>query len=259
MNQIGAVVEREADPVAELEPAGSGRYDPGGGPVTELEHREHGFGLIFDLEVQRRQFDADDQYHRIALRPDDMARGPQRGNPGIAAHESDQDALDRRRQAQLPREDLVDPRRNEARAARDDDMRHARCVERIAQVRDRLHRQRGGVCRVSSHTCGGRRQAGDIVEPARGDGRSALARRGQHRPAVRDSRSRRHAGEQRADAIAGQARGRPVDEGLVDVMIRNGGGKGIEPGERGGAHWALVRPKQGLPPADKRPFRFTTD
>ena len=63
-----------------------------------------------------------------------------------------------------------------------------------------------------------------------------------------DSRPGGHPSKDRADALVGQSRRRPVDERLVDVVVGYRGGEGIEPNGRGTAHAAGLTEK---PAADQ--------
>ena len=165
--------------------------------------------------------------------------------PGITAHEANQNALDRRAEPQSPREDLVDAGGNEAGAARDDQMCDARRIERIAEARDRLHREVGRMFGIGGHTdrCG--RQAGNVVETACRDRRPARSGGRQHRPTMVDPRPRRHPDKDRAHTLVAQPRRRPFDKGLMDVMPRNRGGEGVQPGARQGCdHRAHVAEKR---------------
>jgi hypothetical protein len=70
-----------------------------------------------------------------------MVGEAERGDRGVAAHEADQGALDAGGKAELAGEDLVDPGRDEAGAARHDQMGDALDRDVLLEPPDRRQRQ----------------------------------------------------------------------------------------------------------------------
>jgi len=126
-------------------------------------------------------------------------------------------------------DDLVDAGRDEAGAARDDEMSDA--VERnlLPQPLDRAERQLGRLVRVTLHPLRGERHAG-MIEAAFPIVRLVSRRRLEHRPAMLDPRPLGHAHEQFAQPrILDLALG-PVDEEVVDVVRGNDSRHGVDVG-----------------------------
>ena len=71
------------------------------------------------------------------------------------------------------------------------------------------------------HPLAGAGQGLIAVKAAGLGGRPAARRRRQHRPAMFEAASRHHSAEQLRGARIGNARQRPVDERLMDVLGRN--------------------------------------
>jgi hypothetical protein len=175
-----------------------------------------------------------------------VPRRAQRGDGGVTTHEADQQPFDPGGRPSSARDDLIDSRRDEAGAARDDQMSDRLGREGVAQRRDSFHRQHGRRFGVQRHArrCG--RQWIGCVEAAGLDRRSAAWRTREHRPAMRDARPRGHARKDCADALVGQSRRCPVDKRCMDFVPRHRGGEGVQPGGRRGiGHRAHVAEKQG--------------
>ncbi len=161
-------------------------------------------------------------------RAGDMVGGPQRADRGIAAHEADQGALDIV-EAEPAGDDLVDPGRDEAGAARDDEMGDAVERDLLAQPLDRAQRQLRRLFGIALHPRRGRRHR-LVIEAARLVVRAAARRRLKHRPAMVDPGALGHAHEQFAQPrILDLALG-PVDEEPVHVMLGNDAGDGVDIG-----------------------------
>ena len=90
------------------------------------------------------------------------------------------------------------------------------------------------------------------VESAGRDRGSAIRRGRQHRPTMRDPRTRHHPPEQFRQPRVGDLWRRPINEGMMGVMPRHGGADGIEIGRWLG-HWKLsdMKGQQRI----TRPFR----
>ncbi|PAV92826.1 hypothetical protein WR25_07700 [Diploscapter pachys] len=208
------------------------RHQRRGGTIAELQHGEQRLDLVRRLQMQRRQLHRHHQHAGVGVGPDDMPRGAQRDHCGIAAHESDQQPL-RGRQAQPRGDDLVDPRRDEAGAARDDQMGDAVQLHARRQIVDRGEGQRRCSLGIHRHP---RRRTGQRVriEAARIDRAVPSAPR-QDRPTMRDTGARGHAIEQRGMARLDLGLG-PADEGIVDIVRGHGRTDGAQAGVRGERH-----------------------
>ena len=158
-----------------------------------------------------------------------MVGEAERGDRRIAAHEADQGPLDVAGQAQPRGDDLVDAGRDEAGAARDDEMGDALDRNLFLEIGDggegELRRRLG----INLHARASRRQPG-MIEAARRDGRAALRRRRQHRPALLDPGALRHAPEQGSAARVGDPRLGPTDESAVHLVRGHGGPDGVDEG-----------------------------
>ena len=121
LDELGRILELGREEVAHLEPARLGGDERRRGAVAELEHGEQLLELLGVLEVQRAELDGHREHPRVGPRARDMVSGAQSRDRGIAAHEADQSALDAF-EAEAAGDDLVDPRRDEAGAARHDEM-----------------------------------------------------------------------------------------------------------------------------------------
>ena len=163
-----------------------------------------------------------------------MPRAPDRRNRRVAAHEANQQALDRRRKAQPFGDDMVDPGRDEAGAARNDDVAH---LAKRAQRANRPQRQGGRMLAIKGHPRRGWRQNGVGVKAAGSDRRPAIATLRQHRIAVRNPRTCGHARKQASLARIGNALFRPVDKGLMDVVAGYRRADGIDAGKWSGHNW----------------------
>jgi len=141
--------------------------------VAELKHRQQRLDVTDRLEMQRRKFDAQHQHPRLGLGPDDMPRGPDRRHCGITAHETDQESLDRGRQPDPLRYDLVDPGCDKTCAARDDEMGDAGNRHLRFQILDRRDAEHGRGFGIKSHPLGGTGQLGARVKARRRHWRSA--------------------------------------------------------------------------------------
>src|SRR5687768_2199571 len=71
-----------------------------------------------------------------------------------------------------------------------------------------------------------------MIEAALGDGRAAILGRRQDRPAMLDPGPLGHSAEQASSALVADPCLRPVDEGAMDVVARNGGADGVYVGVR---------------------------
>ena len=161
-----------------------------------------------------------------------MARAAQGGDGGITSHEADQQPLHRRRQADPRGDDLVDARCDEASAAGDHKVRYRIQRNLPAQGGDR----RDAECRrglgIDAHSLGRSRRGVAGVKAAALDRRPAIVGAWQHRPAMCDPRTRRHSVEDPGLTRNGQPRPRPPDEGVMNVMVGNGG---ADCGDMGGS------------------------
>ncbi len=166
------------------------------------------------------------------LRPDDMIGEAERGDRRIAAHEADQGPLDVAGQAQARGDDLVDAGRDEAGAARDDEMGDA--VERRLrrEIGDRRQRQLRRRLGIDFHPRAGRLAARD--------GRSRPARPASRPSGVGGSTDQRRSIPDRSAILRnkarlariGDARLGPIDECAVHLMRRDGGSDGVDVGGR---------------------------
>jgi hypothetical protein len=146
-----------------------------------------------------------------------VARGAQGGYRGVAAHEADEHTFDFAPQAQTAGDDLVDPRRDEPGATGDDDVRRR---AQLRQAADCLQCEFGCGLLVNRHPPRGRGRL-RAIEPAPFIEPSVFLR--QHRPAVLDSRSRRHPFVELGLAPLAQLRKRPAAIVLFEIEIGNGG------------------------------------
>ena len=186
--------------------------------VPELQHGKQRFQRVGSLQVQGGKLHRYHQHACLWLRSHDVAGASECRDRSITAHEPDEQPFHTGRQAKPGGDDLVDPWRDEAGAAR----HH--------QVRDRAERLAAGEI-VDRGECQDRRRLGIDPHPL---GRSGVGLRGveaaginrrsvrvrQHRPAMLNPRSRAHAIEQPALPL-GQASTRPGDEGAMDVVPRH--------------------------------------
>ena len=228
LDQFGGLLELHREEVAHLQSLGRACYQRRGSAIAELELGEQGFELLRVLQVQRAELDGDRQHPRLRLGADDMKSGAERRDRGVTAHEADQGPLDAV-QAELARDDLVDPRRHEAGAAGHDQMGDA--VQRgfVAQLRDGAERQLRRILGIDLHAPrGGRRRA--MIEGALFIVRTATRRRSKHRPAMLEPAPVRHAQEQLAHALVLDLALGPVDEQAVHVMLRNDAREGVDIG-----------------------------
>ncbi len=128
--------------------------------------------------------------------------------------------------APSPFSQIVDAGCDETGAARHDEMADA--VERhlLGQRGDRGQAQRRRGPGVQLHPGRGSGQRAGI-EAAHGDRRSAAGRAIEHRPAMCDSRAPGHPLEQLDRTRILNLVARPIDEGVVDIVIRHGGADGV--------------------------------
>ncbi len=150
-----------------------------------------------------------------------MIGDAQRGDGGVAAHETDQSPLDPRIEAQPARDELIDPRSHEAGAARDDQMSDLPQRFLFRERRDRGQGELGRLLGVKLHALRRRGQAVAEIESAGRDRRSTLGVR-QYRPAMGYAGPRRHPPEQGLIMAIGEPGRRPGDEILMDVEIGHG-------------------------------------
>ena len=222
-DQCGRVGQGRGERLAERKADRFCDDERGGGAIAELEHREQRFERGVVLQMQRRQLDAQDKHARLRVGPYDVACAAQRGDGGVTAHETDQEPLDRRGEADLRRDDLVDAGGDEAGTARHHEMRDP--VERSlrAQRLDRGDAQDWRRLGIQPHPLG--RTWGQVtcVKAAGIDRRSAIGAARQNRPAMPDRRAPRHPIEHARRPRIGQPRSRPADKGLVNVVIGNSG------------------------------------
>jgi hypothetical protein len=194
-----------------------------------LQHGKQRFDLRLVLQVQGGELDRHHQHPGGRLGADDVVGEAQRRDGGVAAHEAYQGPLDLARQVELAGKNLVDAGRDEARAARDDEVGDP--VHRRLRFEGpyRPQRQAGRGLGIDLHPSRGRRKRA-VVEAAGLDRRAAVRRRRQHGPAVADAGAGGHAREQAAQARVGDAALGPGDERLVHVMIRHRGPDGVDVG-----------------------------
>ena len=75
-------------------PGWFGADEISGAAIREDEERQQLFEILRFLHVQRAQLQAHDEHFRAGLGANDVARGLERVDGGVAAHEADQGALD---------------------------------------------------------------------------------------------------------------------------------------------------------------------
>ena len=125
----------------------------------------------------------------------------------------------------------IEPRRREAGAAGDQQMRDARALGAELQALDRGLRQLGRVPLETAHAGGG---VGKLIAPVEAVGVDVgtvrRRMRAEKRIAVLDAGTIRHALKQRGVAVVAELRLREAAEGLVNIVRRHGGGDAVDIG-----------------------------
>ncbi len=152
----------------------------------------------------------------------------------VASHESDQQPLDGGGQADPRGNDLVDPGRDKAGAARHHEMSDVLDPDLRPQGVDRRDPEHRRCFAVDPHprACSGQRVC---IESTRGDRRPAVRSLRQHRPAVGDAAAPGHPVEQRAWPVAANLVARPADKSRVDVVRGDCGPDSIDVSRNGHA------------------------
>ena len=112
----------DSEETVDGEPVRVGADQAGGAAIGEDEEREHLFELVGLLKVERAEFEVEDEHLCLGFGADDVMRGFERIDGGVAAHEADHGALDGGREAEMADDFEVQAGRVEASARGDDDV-----------------------------------------------------------------------------------------------------------------------------------------
>jgi hypothetical protein len=116
---------RTARKLSSAEAGRLGRDERCGAAVAEDKEAEHLFEFLRLLQVQRAEFEVEQQDFGCGLRTHDVARLLEAVDRRVTAHEADHRALDRGVEMQMIEDVEVEARRVQARAARDQHVRDA--------------------------------------------------------------------------------------------------------------------------------------
>src|SRR5579863_3437115 len=124
-DEMACVGNAESEKAVDGKAGGLGAHQRRRAPVREEQEGEHLLEVLSLLQVERAEFEIENEDGGVGSGSDDMARGLERIHGGIAAHEADHGALDRGAQAEMMDDVEVEARRVESGARSDDDVRDA--------------------------------------------------------------------------------------------------------------------------------------
>jgi len=211
-----------------------GANEIGGATIGEDEEGEQLFEILGVLKVQRAELEAEQQDFGVRFRANDMTGGFERVDSGVAAHESDEGALDGGIEAQVLDDVIVEPRGVETSAGGDNDVSDGLALA-------------GSECKLAEGAMGELR--GELFEglhAAGGGGEFAGDKKGvrvahfsigsddgvEEGIAMVDGRLAHHAAEEVSGSAVGQEGLGEGDEGTVHVVRRRCSGDAVEVGSR---------------------------
>ena len=173
----------------------------------------------------------DHQHPRVGVGQHRLARDAQRRDRRRTAHEADQRALHVLPQPEALRELQVEPRRREAGAGADDQMRHPPHLRGCREGRDRARGECQRLGLIERHPGRGAGECAAAVEAGVVDLAGSHVAGAQRREAVRDPGALGHAHEQ--PPVARRKQGlRELGEERMDVVIGDRRADPIEVGPR---------------------------
>ncbi len=168
-DQLAGVGNHDSAEAVERETHRFGGEDAGGAAIGEEQEAEHLLEIVGFLQVQRAELEVHHEHARVRFGADDVARGLEAVDGGVAAHEADHGALDRGAEAEMVDDVEVEPRRVQAGAGGDEDMRDgaALCGRDLQVVDERAAHEDGGEALEDLHALRGVGEAAADVDLVR--------------------------------------------------------------------------------------------